>query len=288
MAQFCKSFASVRATILLPSVFFLLVAVAGAQLAPPPAPPAAATAPAQQTPMAAPPSLSLSPAVVMARGSFGQGMSQKLTLTNQTARDFAFEMIAADVVMKDGKREFVDAGQLPRSIAATAVFVPAKGLVKAYTSQTVEVRVTVPDSTDVRAIVAIFRGVENLAQKDAAVGMTASLGTLLTFNLSDKVAVAPSVMTVEPPSATAALRVSQTLENMGAEPVLPDGVAAFLDANGKLAAKITFPQQRLLPGEKLPFVAEYPGDLRPGQYKVLCTFEFEGRTLSTEGTYTAE
>src|SRR5689334_22940609 len=60
-----------------------------------PAAPSAAVQPADK------PSISLTPAVVMAKGSFSQTLSQTLTLTNQTARDFAFEMVAEDVVVKD-------------------------------------------------------------------------------------------------------------------------------------------------------------------------------------------
>ncbi len=56
----------------------------------------------------------------MAKGNFGQGLTQTLTLTNQTARDFAFEMVAEDVIIKDGKRVFVPAGETPNSIAASA------------------------------------------------------------------------------------------------------------------------------------------------------------------------
>jgi hypothetical protein len=241
---------------------------------------------AQQAPIQ--PSISLSPAVVMARGTFGQGLTPSLTLSNLTARDFYFEMVANDVIVKDGKREFADAGQRPNSIAATAVFSQSTGVVKAGNSATVDVRVTVPATTDIRAIVAIFRGTQNLANKDASVGMTASLGTLLTFNLTDHVGLEAPALKVVAPTATTALQIVQSLENKGSEPVLPGGVAAFLDSNGKLSAKVQFPQQRLLPGEKLDFTAEYAGDLRPGTYRVLCSFEYEGKTLNTETSYTAE
>src|SRR5438045_5081812 len=54
-----------------------------------PATSAPATAPA---PDASKPSISLSPAVIMAKGNFGQGLTQTLTLSNQTGRDFAFEL----------------------------------------------------------------------------------------------------------------------------------------------------------------------------------------------------
>ena len=81
--------------------------------------PQAAPPPAQD---ASKPSISLSPAVIMAKGNFGQGLTQTLTLSNQTGRDFAFELVAEDVIIKDGKRVFVPAGETPNSIATTAVF----------------------------------------------------------------------------------------------------------------------------------------------------------------------
>src|SRR4051794_29987841 len=43
-----------------------------------------------------PPSLSLSPAVVTTKGSFGQSITQTLVLTNGTARAMAFDMVAQD------------------------------------------------------------------------------------------------------------------------------------------------------------------------------------------------
>jgi hypothetical protein len=249
---------------------------------------------AQQTdpapaPMAnrVPPTISLSPAVVMARGTFGQGLSQSLTLTNQTSHDFAFEMVANDVVVKNGKRAFVEAGQLPKSIAATAVFSRRAGVVKANSSVTVDVRVTVPEGTDIRAVVAIFRGTNNIADK-SSVGMTASLGALITFNLSDHTSLEAAALKISPPTATSGLRVSESIQNNGSEPVLPEGVAAFLDSGGKLSAKLPFLPQRLLPGEKLDFTADYGADLRPGDYRVLCSFEYEGKTLTTQGTYDAK
>jgi hypothetical protein len=223
----------------------------------------------------------------VARGSFGQALVQTLTLNNQTSHDFAFEMEADDVVVKNGKREFVPAGQLPKSIAATAVFSQPNGVVKAHTTQSVEVRITLPESTDVRAVVAIFRGTESLGSS-GSVGMTASLGALLTFNLTDHVAMEGSELKVTPPTATAPLRVSEYLENKGTEPLIPEGVAVFLDEKGKLVAKLEFPQNRLLPGEKLEFDADYAGDLRPGKYRVMCSFQYEGKTMTTETSHTAE
>src|SRR5690349_5602762 len=186
------------------------------------------------------PSISLSPAVVMAKGSFKQTLSQTLTLTNQTGRDFAFELVAEDVVIKDGKRVFVPAGETANSIAATAVFSQKTVVVKQLSSATVTVRLTLPAQTSVRAVVAMFRGTDKLPTSTGAVGMTASLGALITFNLTENVKLQPEAVRVNPASDTANMTISQWIANAGTEPVLPEGAAAVLNDKGALAGKTTF------------------------------------------------
>jgi hypothetical protein len=250
--------------------------VASAQSATAPAPPV------QQTDK---PSISLSPAVVMAKGSFSQTLAQTLTLTNQTARDFAFEMVAEDVLIKDGKRIFVAAGETPNSIASSAVFAQKTVLVKPFSSASVDVRLTLPAQTNLRAVVAMFRGTDKLPSSSGAVGMTASLGSLITFNLTDNVKLQPEPVRVTPASESANMKIAQWISNSGTEPVLPEGAAAVLNSSGALVGKAIFDPQRLLPGERLEFSAEYPGDLPPGNYRALCSFQFEGKTLTTEAAF---
>jgi hypothetical protein len=246
---------------------------------------------AQSTPVAPPPpapdkpSISLSPAVVMAKGGFNQTLTQTLTLTNQTGRDFAFEMVAEDVLIKDGKRVFVAAGETPNSIASSAVFTQKTVLVKPFSSVSVDVRLTLPAQTALRAVVAMFRGTDKLPTSSGAVGMTASLGSLITFNLSDNIKLQPEPVRVIPASETANMKIAQWISNSGTEPVLPEGAAVVLNASGGLVGKTVFDPQRLLPGERLEFSAEYPGDLPPGNYRALCSFQFEGKTLTTEAAF---
>jgi hypothetical protein len=240
---------------------------------------------ASPQPPAAPPSISLSPAVIMAKGNFGQGLTQTLTLTNQTGRDFAFEMVAEDVVVKDGKRVFVPAGETPNSIAASAVFSQKVVLIKAFSSASVDVRLTLPVQTNLRAVVAMFRGTDKLPTSSGSVGMTASLGTLITFNLTENVKLQPEAVRMNPASETANMSIAQWIANSGAEPAVPEGTVAVLNSGGALVGKATFPAQRLLPGERLEFSAEYPGELPPGTYRALCSFQFEGKTLTSEGAF---
>lgn len=221
----------------------------------------------------------------MAKGSFSQTLSQTLTLTNQTARDFAFDMVAEDVVIKDGKRVFVAAGETPNSIAASAVFTQKTVLVKPFSSVSVDVRLTLPAETNLRAVVAMFRGTDKLPTSSGAVGMTASLGSLITFNLTNDVKLQPEPVRVIPASETANMKIAQWISNSGTEPVLPEGAAAVLNSNGGLVGKAIFDPQRLLPGERLEFSAEYPGELPPGNYRALCSFQFEGKTQTTEARF---
>ena len=231
------------------------------------------------------PSISLSPAVITAKGSNGQGLTQILSLNNNTSAEFVFEMEAQDVIVRDGKRVFVAAGEEPGSIAATAVFSQKQVVIKPHTVGTVEVRLTLPQQTKIRAMVAIFHGTNRIASSSSAVGMTASLGTLITFNLSDNVKLEPEALRVAPPSDTTNLTVAEWVSNVGTEPALPDGLAVILDAKGNLVARIPVASQRLLPGERLEFSGEYASQLQPGDYKAMCTLQFEGRTLTSEKSF---
>ena len=259
-------------------------ALMNAQAAPaaPAQQPAAPVAPVQT---ADKPSISLSPAVVMAKGTFGQTLTQTLTLTNQTGRDFAFEMVAEDVLIKDGKRIFVAAGETPNSIAASAVFTQKAVLVKPFSSVSVDVRLTLPAETNIRAVVAMFRGTDKLPTSSGAVGMTASLGSLITFNLTDNVKLQPEAVRVTPANETANMKIAQWISNTGTEPALPEGAAAVLNSSGALVGKTIFDPQRLLPGERLEFSADYPGELPAGKYRALCSYQFEGKTLTTEAAF---
>jgi hypothetical protein len=247
-----------------------------------------------------PPSISLSPAVIMAKGALGQELTQTLTLTNNTALDLGFDLVAEDVIVKEGKRVFVPAGETPNSIAASAVFSPKaveiKGLgapflakntilIRAYSSGSAAVRLTLPAQTSVRAVAVVFRGTDKLPTSTNNVGMTASLATLVTFNLSENVKLQPEPVRVIPANDTANMTIAQWIANTGSEPALPEGTAAVLNNGGSLVGKTTFSPQRLLPGERLEFTAEYPDQLRPGDYRALCSFQFEGKTLTSDASF---
>jgi hypothetical protein len=221
--------------------------------------------------------LSLSPAVVPLRGDFGQSTTQRLTLVNGTSLPFSFDLVAQDVVVKDGTRSFVDAGSIAGSIAATAVFSSRHVEVPAGESVSVTATFTLPADTSQRAVVAIFRGTNQIRKN--GVPMTASLGTLLTFTLSDDIAMGARPLSVRPQSPSENLAVSGLCENSGKEPFVTRGVVAILDRNGALRGRTDIAPHRLLPGERTELGAEYPGELEAGRYRVLVTLDYEGHTL---------
>lgn len=222
--------------------------------------------------------LALSPAAVQLSGKAGQTTTQRLTLRNGSSRPLHFVLEAQDVVVRDGRRVFVPAGELPGSIAATAVFSERAVTVPPGASRTVGVTVTVPPGAASRAVVALFRGTTRLG--DARAAATASLGALLVFRLSDALSLAGAELRARPQTASTNTALEEELVNDGAEPVSARGVAVILDGAGAIAARVPFEPRRLLPGERILLRAEHPGELAPGSYRALATFDYEGRSLT--------
>ena len=250
----------------------------------------AQTAQAPKAPAGEPPlnTLALSPSVIMTRGLPGQSVTQTLSLTNYTSMTFSFEMVAQDVIVRDGKRVFVKAGELPQSIAVTAVFSKPTVTIKPGQTASVDVTATLVKGTDIRAIVAIFQGTDKLNGGKGSVGMTASLGCLITFTASNNFELTSAEVAVLPQTETQPLRVTVDLKNVGTEPVIPEGVVALLSDSGKMVGKVPFDGHRLLPGERLEFAAEYGAQLRPGRYRAVTSFQFEDKTLSKTSDFTIE
>lgn len=222
--------------------------------------------------------LSLSPAVVMLRGDLGQSTTQTLTLTNTTSRPFSFDLVAQDVVMNGGKRTFVDAGSIAGSIAATAVFSQKHVDIPPGETVRVSMTVTLPPSTSQRAIVAMFRGTNRVLS--GSVPMVASLGSLLTFQVSESIELAAAPLHVRPQSATANLGVTQACSNKGSEPLVAKGVLAVVNEQGTLVGRSALEPKRLLPGEAAEIKGEYGGELDPGKYRLFITYDYEGKTLT--------
>jgi hypothetical protein len=228
-------------------------------------------------------SLSVSPAVVMLRGTAGQSTKQTMLLTNGGKQPFSFDLAAQDIVVRDGHRVFLEAGQIPGSIAATAVFSKKSVTLAPGESVRVDVTVTIPKAPSVRAILALFRGTTRLSR--GAVGATLSLGTLLTFSLSDDVLSSSTPLQVHPPNASSNLAVAQQFTNSGNEPFVVTDMLAIISGSGALVGRTPVPSKRLLPGEKTDVRAEYPGDLARGHYRALMTYQLAATSVTSAAEF---
>jgi hypothetical protein len=224
--------------------------------------------------------ISLTPAVVELKGTVGQAHRQTLRLTNHTNSVLEFEMVAEDVVVVNGQRAFVAAGERSDSIAATALFSPRSLVIPAGATGSADVTVTVPAGTAVRAIAAVFRG-RTRVDVQAGIAMTGSLGTLMTFALSDDLRLEASDLIVTPQTKATNLAFAQELRNVGTEPVVSSGAIALLDAAGRLITRVPVEAHRLLPGEKVTVGSDYPGELETGSYQAFMSLSYGAQQLLT-------
>jgi len=222
--------------------------------------------------------ISLSPAVITLRGEAGQSTTQTFLLRNGTSRKLAFEVEAQDVVVRKGIRVHVPAGRIGGGIAATAIFSEKHVRVAAGETAKVTATFTIPPNASSRAVIALFRGTDKL--KNGSLTSTASLGSLLTFALSDSAVMTTDPMRVQAQTATSNLSVAQTCVNSGSEPLVAKGMLAIIGADGRIAGRTALKPQRLLPGERAQLAAAYGAELQPGRYRVLLTWDYEGRALT--------
>ena len=218
--------------------------------------------------------ISLSPSVVIVKGQPGQAFRQTLRLTNHTSRELAFRLEAQDVVADDGRRTFIAAGERTGSIAATAVFTPKEIVIAPGAVGIADVTLTLPVGSPVRGVAAIFRG-QTVVGSQRGVAMTASLGSLVTFTLSGETGLDAADPEVAAQTDTSNLAVTEWVSNVGTEPVVASGAVALLNHAGALVGKVPIEGQRLMPGERLAFRAEYPALLAPGRYRAILSLEYD-------------
>lgn len=233
---------------------------------------------------AAAPSIAISPSVIMLRGAPGLSTTQTLTIVNSMSLEMRFVLEAQDVVIRDGKRVYLPAGQIPGGIALDAVVRPASVVVPAGQSASVGVTFTLPPDTRQRAVVVYFKGRPSVQKGATSFGV--ALGALITFNLPGDARIVAGAINATEQSANENVSLSQELENTGSEPALAKGALVILNDAGKRIAKVSIEPHRILPGERLALPVTVPTALSAGHYRVLASFEYEGQVLTNVGQFT--
>jgi hypothetical protein len=231
------------------------------------------------------PALTLTPAVIMVKAKPGQSFSQDLTLWNNTTLDLAFELVAEDIVVRNGKRVFVPAGELEGSIARNAVFTEKEVIARPGSSVTTRVTVTVPPAPGPRAIACIFVGKTPVGTHDS-LAMTASLGALVTFTVANDFKLQSQPLDISVDTDSRMITFREQVKNAGSDPVVPAGVIAVTNERGALIARLPVASHRLLPGESLEFTAEHAGLPKTGKYKAMLLMQHETAFFSNAAEFT--
>jgi hypothetical protein len=230
-------------------------------------------------------SIGLSPASISLKGTPGQMATQSFKIVNGTDTSYKFRVQVADVLVEDGKRKFLPAGQSRGSIAALVTAPPGEINLSPGQNSSVPVTFVLPENTDIRAVAVFFIGEQATAKPETQFRARISLGTVVDFTASEAILLQAVPPQITPQTSTTNMLTTQDLVNAGREPFIAKAVAAFLDKSGKLMGKVTFEQKRLLPGERNALHAEYPGTLPPGKYRALCSIEYGGKLLTTTADF---
>jgi hypothetical protein len=222
--------------------------------------------------------ITVSPASISLKGTAGQATTQTFKVMNMTDAALKFAVDVSDVQVKDGKRIFIPVDQSAVSLASMSTPALTTFELAPGEQQLVPVTFVLPKRTTTRAIAVFFRAQPRQAVEGPRVQL--NLGVVVDFSTSDEVDLRLPTPDVTPPTASANAVITQQMANEGPEPASIRGVAAFLDENGRIVGKTIFEHKRLLPGEHDALHAEYSGTLSPGHYRVLCTLEYAGRTVT--------
>lgn len=222
--------------------------------------------------------ITVSPGGLSMKGTPGGTLTQRFTVNNGTSTFYKFDIEVVDVVVLDGERKFIPAGRLPGSIATLAVVPPEPVFLSPGKDATVPVTFVVPRETNLRAVAVFFHG--QPATGEPKSNLRLNIGAVIDFSMTDQVQMESQQLIIEPQSLSSNLRITEILANVGHEPFIARGVAAILDGPGKLVGKASFTQKRLLPSEHNELRAEYAGSLRPGKYRIVCSFDYAGKTVT--------
>jgi hypothetical protein len=222
--------------------------------------------------------ITVSPASISLKGTAGQATTQSFRVLNLTESLLKFSVDICDVQVKDGKRIFVPVDQADVSLASMSTAGLKTFELEPGEQQFVPVTFVLPARTTTRAIAVFFRAQPTQSVEGPRVQL--NLGVVVDFSLSDEVDLRLPTPQAVPPTASTNALITQQMANEGTEPANVRGVAALLDGNGKIVGKAAFDHKRLLPGEHDVLHAEYLGTLSSGHYRVLCSLEYAGRTVT--------
>jgi hypothetical protein len=223
--------------------------------------------------------ISVSPAALSLKGTPGRTLTQEFEISNTADAAFMVDIDAEDVIVKEGKRTFVSPDRTPDSLAALVTIPTRHIILQPGERMKVPVTFIAPEETRSRAVVVFFHAFRARPLEHQP-RIRLNLGSVVDFTVSNEVMLRVVSLGVEPQTNSSNVVITGDLTNVGPEPAIARGVVAILTENGELVGKTAFQQRRLLPRERNQTRAEYPGALKSGKYRAVCTIEFADNTLT--------
>jgi hypothetical protein len=224
------------------------------------------------------PELAISPAVLELKVAPGQAVTTEIVVQNPGTVPYRVTVYTWDMWHDGRERRYGPPGTFPRSLAQRVAAAPATFALTPGNKQAVQITLDVPvDATGGHYAVVFFEmtpagpvtsGPGPVLAIAGRIGAsvivdTATTGATLRVGHVDSVAI-------EPPTATAPLRVATAISNPTDTHLRPYAAAVILK-DKKPIGRFTLPSILLLPGQQGVLEGSWSGALRPGEYTVLLT-----------------
>ncbi len=240
--------------------------------------------------------ISISPSIIRLTAKPGDSQEAIVKVWNKSHSAMRFMLDVSDVgnrVTKDGKLEriFVAPGTLPFSCAKWIVLPETEFVLPSGESHDVKVLISVPaDAAGGKSGVVFFRGVSVSEQEQASdapqkattsVQIQPRLGVLIFAEMAGTVQRTGSLedFKVIPPSSDRPLTLWYIFKNAGNADILVEGSFYILDQNNALVAKQNLNAIRTFPGDQGSSETVWEGQLPPGKYRLVASFELGPDTV---------
>jgi hypothetical protein len=177
--------------------------------------------------------ISLTPTLSVVECEPGRSATQTLTIANETPSELTFEVVARDLLVRDGKAVFLPAGAALNGIAATAVFSEKYFNVKPHQTTTVSIEFIVHPQTTARGMLILLQGTDKVAFGKTT--MTANLGAVITINAPESTTTGLDGGGAGTSAGTASYAISQWMSDASASSLA--GQQAMPEAAGEDSAR---------------------------------------------------
>lgn len=225
------------------------------------------------------PELAISPAVIEIKVAPGQAVTSDVTVSNPGTLAYRVNVYAWDMWHDGRQRRYAPPGTFPHSLARRLAASPSSFSLPPGQQQTVQITLDVPPDATGGQYAVVFFEMSPLAETAGAnqgpvLSIAGRIGASVivdtdTVGASLKVGRVEHVM-LEPPTATAPLKVSTEVVNPSETHLRPFATAVILRSRIPVG-RFTLPSILLLPGQRGVLEGTWSGLLGSGEYTLLLT-----------------